>query len=81
MKSTVILFGGSSSERLVSVASAQNVSTNLPDARLWFLSTSGEVFDVARPALAAHTQPFVNAFTPPSAAAWPDLKTALCARR
>ena len=81
MKPTVIRFGGSSSERLVSVASAQNVSTNLPDARLWFLSTSGEVFDVAHPALAAHTQPFVNAFTPPSAAAWPDLKTALCARR
>ena len=49
MKPTVIRFGGSSSERLVSVASAQNVSTNLPDARLWFLSTSGEVFDVARP--------------------------------
>jgi D-alanine-D-alanine ligase len=77
MKSTVILFGGSSSERLVSVASAQNVSTHLPDARLWFLSTSGEVFDVARPVLAAHTQPFVNAFTPPGAATWPDLKTAL----
>lgn len=77
MKSIVILFGGSSSERLVSVASAQNVSTHLPDAACWFLSKAGEVFDVPRETLAAHQQAFVNEFHPAGAPTWPSLEVAL----
>jgi D-alanine-D-alanine ligase len=64
MSRVVILFGGSSSERLVSVASAQNVSAHLPDARCWFLSALGAVFDVSPAELAAHHKPFQHEFVP-----------------
>ncbi|MFZ5442459.1 MAG: D-alanine--D-alanine ligase family protein [Myxococcota bacterium] len=74
---TVILFGGASSERLVSVASAQNVSSHLTDAQCWFLSKSGEVFVVPRSVLAAHERAFEHEFAPPGAATWPSLEAAL----
>ncbi len=73
----VILFGGSSSERLVSVASAQNVSRVLAEAQPWFLSRSGAVHPVDRDALAAHPKPFENELTPAHAAAFPSLAAAL----
>jgi D-alanine-D-alanine ligase len=63
----VILFGGSSSERLVSVASAQNVSRQLPTARLWFLDPTGGIHEVPAEQLAAHERPFERelALAPP----------------
>ncbi len=75
--SPVILFGGASSERLVSVASAQNVSALLPDARCWFLSPDGPVFVTPRDTLAAHRDVFMKAFEPGVAATWPSLDAAL----
>lgn len=63
-KALVILFGGSSSERLVSVASAQNVATLLPEAQLWFLSKSGAVHLPARETVLGHQRPFENEFDP-----------------
>ena len=72
-----ILFGGSSSERFVSVASAQNVSRLLPSAEPWFLAKEGPVFRVAPAVLAAHQDPFQQPFTPPGAPAWPSLTAAL----
>jgi D-alanine-D-alanine ligase len=77
MSDTVILFGGSSSERLVSVASAQNVSRVLANAAAWFLSASGEVTVVARDELAAHTEAFTKPFSPKAAPQWPSLAAAL----
>lgn len=77
MSEVVILFGGSSSERLVSVASAQNVSAQLPGAACWFLSKTGAVFVTPREVLAAHAQPFVNEFVPAGAPTWPTLEAAL----
>lgn len=62
--SVIILFGGSSSERLVSVASAQNVSAHLSDARCWFLTRLGAVFEVSPAALALHQRPFEVEFSP-----------------
>lgn len=73
----VILFGGSSSERLVSVASAQNVSHHLPEATCWFLAPEGPVTAVPREALAAHAEPFVRPFVPPAPPTWPSLAAAL----
>lgn len=73
----VILFGGSSSERLVSVASAQNVSGLLPDAACWFLSREGAVHPVTRAELAAHQRPFENEFKPTAAAVFPSIDAAL----
>jgi D-alanine-D-alanine ligase len=58
---TTILFGGLSRERLVSVASAQGLALALPDADLWFWDVDG-VHAATRPALAAHTKPFEEAF-------------------
>lgn len=60
----VLLFGGSSNERLVSVASAQNVARVLPDARPWFLSPDGAVFEVTAARLAAHADAFQRPFEP-----------------
>ena len=73
----VILFGGGSSERLVSVASAQNVSTHLPEAECWFLAKDGAVFLVPRAVLAAHQRPFEQEFVPPGSARFPTLEAAL----
>lgn len=63
-KNLVILFGGSSSERLVSVASAQNIAGHLPEARLIFWSKSGELHDVSSSELKKHQDPFTTEFKP-----------------
>lgn len=73
----IILFGGSSSERLVSVASAQNVSEQLPQATCWFLQTDGTVWLVDRPALRAHEHPFERDFVPSGSPRFPSLDAAL----
>src|SRR5690242_8787666 len=64
----IILFGGTSNERRVSVASAQNVSATLDEAEAWFLAPSGAVHRVPREALAAFQRPFENDFKPPGPA-------------
>lgn len=64
MNDVIILFGGTSGERRVSVASAQNVATRLAGAELWFWSTSGEVHQVDADELARFDRPFENDFTP-----------------
>ncbi|MCB0406161.1 MAG: hypothetical protein KDD51_15375, partial [Bdellovibrionales bacterium] len=60
----VILFGGASDEARVSVASAQNVARTLVGARLWFWALGGEVFELSRPELDAHENPFTSDFNP-----------------
>jgi len=86
----IILFGGRSDERHVSVASAQNVVRTLDGSRggataqsrglsslAWFWSPVGAVYDVNRDELLAHQQPFTNDFQPSRPAIWPDLEMAL----
>lgn len=65
---TIILFGGSSSERKVSVASAQHLSTIIPDAKLWFWSLDGSVFEIDPDALSRHEKPYDSEFSPAGAA-------------
>ena len=60
----VILFGGTSSERRVSVASAQHLSTIIPYAELWFWSPDGAVFRVSPEDLAALQNPYDRDFIP-----------------
>ncbi len=55
---TTILFGGTSRERLVSVASAKALSLALPDADLWFWDLDGSVWETSAQALASHEKPF-----------------------
>jgi D-alanine-D-alanine ligase len=59
-----ILFGGTNTERLVSVASAQALHQALPEAGLWFWDVADTVHDVRSEALLNHTRPFEDAFKP-----------------
>ncbi len=73
----VILFGGSCSERRVSVASAQHLSEVLAGAQLWFWTPQGSVQVVSAQALRAHERPFEHDFRPDVAPAHPSLPAAL----
>jgi D-alanine-D-alanine ligase len=73
----IVLFGGRSDERHVSVASAQNVVRTLGSPLAWFWAPNGAVYDVNREELFAHSNPFVNDFEPSRPAIWPDLEMAL----
>src|SRR5712664_2795532 len=72
----VILFGGTSNERRVSVASAQNVSAVLDEAEAWFLAPSGAVHRVRREELAGFQRPFERDFLPVRAAEFPSVVAA-----
>ena len=77
MDDVIILFGGTSSERRVSVASAQNVAALLPTAHLWFWAPAGTVHLVERRRLASFERPFETDFDPASPAAYPSVTAAL----
>jgi D-alanine-D-alanine ligase len=62
----IILFGGTSSERLVSVASAQHLATILPGASLWYWSIKGPVYAVTSDELLSHQNAYTNEFLPMS---------------
>lgn len=74
---TIILFGGTSDERHVSVASAQNIVRTLGDGLTWFWAPNGAVHDVAAQDLLAHQRPFELDFVPARPAIFPDLEQAL----
>jgi D-alanine-D-alanine ligase len=74
MKSIAILFGGSSEERLVSVASAQNLAGHFPEASLYFLTPNGAIHAVSHSELSAHKNPFTQAFHPSAPVIAPNLK-------
>ncbi|MEA2490097.1 MAG: D-alanine-D-alanine ligase, partial [Acidobacteriota bacterium] len=74
---TIVLFGGSSDERHVSVASAQNILRALPGSLAWFWAPAGAVHDVAVDEVLAHQRPFELDFVPSRPALWPDLEQAL----
>ena len=59
-----ILFGGTNTERLVSVASAQAMHAALPEADLWFWDVSDTVHEVQPQALRGHARPFEDVFKP-----------------
>jgi D-alanine-D-alanine ligase len=77
MADVTILFGGSSPERRVSQASAQNVATVLTEARCWFIAPSGAVFGVRREELQGFERPFERDFRPKGEALFPDLVAAI----
>lgn len=63
---TLLLFGGSSDERLVSVASAQNVAQQHQFEEHWYIHNSGPVSRVSLSELSNHKNPFQTEFTPVS---------------
>src|SRR6185437_9141943 len=73
----VILFGGTSDERRVSVASGQNIAGHLPQAKLWFLSPDGAVHETRRERLLGHERPFERDFVPDAPARYRSLRDAV----
>ncbi|HWW61005.1 MAG TPA: ATP-grasp domain-containing protein [Thermoanaerobaculia bacterium] len=79
----IILFGGQSDERHVSVASAQNIANTIgqraagSEQRFWFDAPNGAIHDVAPAELLAHARPFEIDFMPSRPAIWPNLEQAL----
>ncbi|MEK6375007.1 MAG: ATP-grasp domain-containing protein [Acidobacteriota bacterium] len=75
----IVLFGGRSDERHVSVASAQNVARTLtpPPPLCWFWTVEGTVHDVGPAELLAHQRPFEIDYEPSRPAIWPTLEQAL----
>jgi D-alanine-D-alanine ligase len=74
---TILLFGGSSEERMVSVASAQNISAQSSASEIWFWNKSGAVFKVSKEELLAHANPFTTEFVPNGKFFAPSLEDAL----
>jgi D-alanine-D-alanine ligase len=73
----IVLFGGPSDERHVSVASAQSVVRALENPLCWFWAPDGPVHDVAAGDLLSHQRPFEADFQPKRPAIWPDIEMAL----
>ena len=73
----VILFGGDGNEHRVSVASAQNVASYLPDATLWYWTLDGPVLEVSPEELLSFERPFENDFRPASKIEWSGISQAL----
>jgi len=73
----IVLFGGRSDERHVSVASGQNVVRALGTPLAWFWAPDGSVYDVALQDLLSHQHPFEADFVPARPAIWPTLEQAL----
>jgi D-alanine-D-alanine ligase len=63
-RNIILLFGGDSDERLVSIASAQAMAQALGSATLWFWHKDGPIFDVSYHQLIDHKNPFINEFNP-----------------
>jgi D-alanine-D-alanine ligase len=60
----ILLFGGESDERLVSLASAQAMAQALGESRLWFWSKTGSVYPVDFQELMGHRDVFRCEFIP-----------------
>lgn len=69
MATRILMFGGNSDERFVSVASAQNLAQTMKDDgkpfnELWFVAVDGSVALATLEELSAHQNPFKNQFLP-----------------
>lgn len=73
----VILFGGDGNEHRVSVASAQNVASQLSGAVLWYWTREGTVLEVGAEALFGFERPFENDFNPAPEREWVGISQAL----
>ena len=74
----IVLFGGPSDERQVSVASAQSIVRTLGTSVLaWFWAPEGAIHDVSAADLLSHQRPFEVDFEPVRPAIFPDIEQAL----
>jgi D-alanine-D-alanine ligase len=73
----ILLFGGMSDERLVALASAQNVLATVPGFTPWFIAPNGAVTDVPAAEVIAHAKPFEVQFAPKTMPFAADIKAAV----
>ena len=74
----VVLFGGTSSERMVACASAQHIISLRNDAECWFWDIDGKVISVDRDLILNHQDVFNTAFSPKNALkTWSSVAQAL----
>ena len=73
----ILLFGGDSDERLVSVASAQAMAQALGEPTLWFLSKAGLVYEIDFAELINHKNTFTKEFVPNVEARFSSISEAL----
>ncbi|HEY0839386.1 MAG TPA: hypothetical protein VGD74_04315, partial [Vulgatibacter sp.] len=73
----VMLFGGQSSEHIVSIASARYLAAELPEAAYWYESEEGPVFEIEREELLALARPFEDEFVPAKPARFGTLREAI----
>lgn len=64
MKNVILLFGGESEERMVSVASAQNLASQYDFSKLIFQNRNGSLFNVSKQELLNHKNVFTDEFEP-----------------
>lgn len=76
-KNIILLFGGDSDERLVSVASAQAMAQAIAPKLLWFWHHEGPVYQVEYQELVAHNNPFTVEFIPKNKPIFNDIETAV----
>ena len=73
----LLLFGGTSRERLVSVATAQNLLGLLDEPACWFWAADNAVHEVAPRRLADHQRPFESPFDPGTPSTFENIISAL----
>jgi D-alanine-D-alanine ligase len=73
----ILLFGGPSEERFVSVASAQNMAESLKLENIWFWHKNGEVYQINYIDLIAHKNPFTTEFIPKNSFIYSNIKQAV----
>lgn len=73
----ILLFGGESDERLVSVASAQAMAEQINCHKIWYLNPKLEVFALSSTELLAHQNPFTHEFIPNSQPLFSTLNQAI----
>lgn len=76
-RNIILLFGGESDERLVSVASAQAMAVALGSALLWFWDKKGSIYQVELEELSNHADPFIKEFIPKSRPLFQDIGEAI----
>jgi D-alanine-D-alanine ligase len=77
MKDSVLLFGGNSEERLVSVASAQNLARHFQFGEIWFLHKNGPLSKISQGELLGHADAFQTEFKTSQPSFASDMKSAL----
>jgi D-alanine-D-alanine ligase len=76
-ESMILVCGGTSEERRVSVASAQNIARVWADTTVWFIAPERPVHVCGSEVLCAHEHPFEADFDPKNAPTYRDLEEAL----